>query len=321
MIALPDRATLIEVGPRDGLQSLGRWVPTADKVWLIERLAAAGFREIEAVGFVSPRFIPALADAEEVLERLPPLPGVRLRGLVPNARGAQRAAATRLDEVVALITASVAYTARNQNTTIERAVENAIESVRIAEAAGKAFSVAIGMALWCPLDGEIPEERVAAIVARLHGAGVRQMMLAGSMGMEDPVTLRARFARLLDRHPGLDLCYHVHDMAGLASANVLAAMDAGVRRFETSICGLGGGVATPEAIGNMPSEDIAQMMELCGVRTGIAARDAILAAREIAARLGLALPSRAGQFGDRAEILAHAHRKSSDRLRRTEEAS
>jgi hydroxymethylglutaryl-CoA lyase len=250
MITLPARAVVTEVGPRDGLQSLGRWVPTDEKLWLIQRLAEAGLREIEAVSFAHPRFIPDLRDAEAVLERLPPLPGVNLRGLVPNARGAERAAATRIEEMVGLITASVGYSRLNQNTTIEGALEQAILALRIAEKAGKRFSLGLGMAFWCPLDGLIPEERVMAIVARLYEAGLRELMLAGSLGFEDPPTLRTRFARILDRHPGMTLCYHVHDQAGLASANVLAALDAGVTRFEVSICGLGGGVATPEAIKN-----------------------------------------------------------------------
>lgn len=316
---LPPRATLVEVGPRDGLQSLGRWVPTEEKVRLIERLAAAGLTEIEAVGFASPRFIPHLADAEEVLACLSPLPGVRLRGLVPNARGAQRAAATRVDEIVALITASVAYTALNQNTTIARAVDNALEAGRIAARAGKAFSVAIGMALWCPLDGEIPPERVEAILAPLHAAGVRQVMFAGSMGMEDPAMVHARFTRWRARFPDLDPAYHVHDMAGLAAGNVLAAMQAGVVRFETSICGLGGGVATPEAIGNMATEDLAQMLELCGVESGVRAEAAIACAREVAARLGVTPNGRAALHGTRAEILAEARAKSAARLRQKEE--
>jgi len=309
MITFPARAIITEVGPRDGLQSLGRWVPTDEKLWLIQRLAEAGLTEIEAVSFAHPRFIPDLRDAEEVLERLPPLPGVKLRGLVPNARGAERAAATRIDEMVGLITASIAYTALNQNTTIEGALGQAIEASRIAERAGRRYSVGLGMAFWCPLDGLIPQERVLAIVARLHEAGVREVMLAGSLGMEDPPTVRARFARILDRHPDMALCYHVHDQAGLASANVLAALDAGVSRFEVSICGLGGGVATPEAIGNMPTEDLVQMLELCGVATGITSGAAISAARDIAARLALPLNSRAGIHGNREEALAHGRAK------------
>jgi hydroxymethylglutaryl-CoA lyase len=309
MIELPARAIVTEVGPRDGLQSLGRWVPTEEKIWLIQRLAAAGITEIEAVSFAHPRFIPDLRDAEEVLERLPPMPGVNIRGLVPNARGAERAATTRVDEMVGLITASVAYSALNQNTTVEGALEQAIAALRIAERAGKRFSLGLGMAFWCPLDGLIPEERVMAIVARLYDAGLRELMLAGSLGFEDPPTVRARFARILDRHPAMTLCYHVHDQAGIASANVLAALDAGVARFEVSICGLGGGVATPEAIGNMPTEDLTQMLELCGVETGLESGAVITAAREIAARLALALPSRAGQHGNRAEALAKGQAK------------
>lgn len=310
MISLPARAIITEVGPRDGLQSLGRWVPTDEKLWLIQRLAAAGIREIEAVSFAHPRFIPDLRDAEEVLERLPPMPGVNLRGLVPNARGAERAATTRIDEMVGLITASVAYSRLNQNTTIEGALDQAILALRIAERAGKRFSLGLGMAFWCPLDGLIPEERVMAIVARLYDAGLRELMLAGSLGFEDPPTVRARFARILDRHPGMILCYHVHDQAGIAAANVVAALDAGVTRFEVSICGLGGGVATPEAIGNMPTEDLTQMLELCRIETGLESGAVIGAAREIAARLALPLNSRAGLHGNRAEALAHGRAKN-----------
>jgi hydroxymethylglutaryl-CoA lyase len=309
VIRFPAHATITEVGPRDGLQSLGRWVPTEEKLWLLHRLMEAGITDIEAVSFAHPRFIPELRDAEEVLERLERRPGVHIRGLVPNAKGAERAAATRLDEMVGLITASVAYTALNQNTTISRAVEQAIESARIAERAGCRYSVGIGMAFWCPIEGDIPEDRVLDIVAKLHGAGVRSLMLAGSVGMEDPPTVHARFARVRDRHPDVRLAYHVHDQAGIAPANILAALDAGVDRFEVSICGLGGGVATPEAIGNMPTEDLVQMMELCGVATGMDSGSVIAAARDIAQRLDVPLSSRAGRSGNRAEVLAAGRAK------------
>jgi hydroxymethylglutaryl-CoA lyase len=306
VIRFPESTRVVEVGSRDGLQSLSHWVSTDDKVWLIDTLSDLGFGTIEVTGFVSPRAIPNLADADEVMARIRRRSGTVYRGLAPNARGAQRAVAAGCDEIVGLVTASEAYTARNQNMTVATAFEQAIASHRVVEAAGRRFVLAIGMAFFCPYDHEIPEARVLDLIDRAWNAGVRAIYLAGSLGMESPREVGERFGRIRDRWPDLDLGFHVHNMNGLAPATILCALDAGVDWFETSICGIGGGVATPTATGNFPTEDIVRMFEDCGVQTGLDTDAVMLAARSIANRLQIPVDSAAGRHGSRAEMKGKA---------------
>ncbi|MCC7272479.1 MAG: hydroxymethylglutaryl-CoA lyase [Alphaproteobacteria bacterium] len=303
MIAWPAAATVVEVGPRDGLQSFPRWVDTAVKVRMIDRLSDAGFPVIEAVSFASPKFIPNLRDAEEVMARVRKRPGAVYRGLVPNRRGAERAVGTGVDELAGLITASATYTRKNQNMTMDAAVEQAIGAFQVADGAGLGFVMGIGMAMWCPYEGVIAEETVLAIMRRLHEAGVRAFTLAGSMGMEDPRRVGRLFARAANAFPGVALGYHVHNMSGMATANILAALDAGVTMLEGSICGLGGGMAT-RAVGNLPTEDIVQMLNESGIATGVATDGAIAAAKDVAAMLDVPLQSNAAVYGSRGMVLA-----------------
>jgi hydroxymethylglutaryl-CoA lyase len=301
MIRFPQTSRIVEVGPRDGLQSLSRHVATDDKVWLIDTLSDLGFDTIEVTGFVSPRAIPHLSDADEVMARIRRRPGTRYRGLAPNARGAERAVAAGCDEVIGLVTASEAYTRRNQNMSMSAAFEQALASHRVVETAGRRFVLAIGMAFFCPYDHAIPEERVLDLISRAWDAGVRSIYLAGSLGLEHPREVSERFGRIRDRWPALELGFHVHNRSGLAPANILCALDAGVDWFETSICGIGGGVATPTATGNFPTEDLARMFAECGVDTGLDADAVTRAARAISERLAIPLESAVGRNGTRQE--------------------
>lgn len=297
----PARAEIVEVAPRDGLQSLPQALSTADKVWLVDALSDLGFGTVEVTGFVSPRAIPNLADADEVMARIRRRPGTVYRGLAPNARGAERAVAAGCDEIVGLVTASDGYTARNQNMTVQAAFEQAMTSHQVTAEAGRRFVLAIGMAFFCPYDGAIDAGRVLGLVDAAWRRGVRAIYLAGSLGLEHPREVSERFSRIRDRWPDLRLGFHVHDLGGMAPANILCALDAGVDWFETSICGIGGGVATPTATGNFPTEDLARMLADCGVETGLDARAVMLAARAISERLNLPLMSASGQRGDRRE--------------------
>jgi hydroxymethylglutaryl-CoA lyase len=297
----PASARIVEVAPRDGLQSLPHALSTDDKVWLVDTLSALGLGTIEVTGFVSPRAIPNLADADEVMARINRRPGAIYRGLAPNRRGAERAVAAGCDEIVGLVTASEGYTARNQNMTLGAALDEALASHQVARAAGKRFVLAIGMAFFCPFDGAIPENRVFGIIEAAANAGVGALYLAGSLGLEHPREVQERFACIRGRWPGLALGYHVHDMGDMAPANILCALENGADWIETAICGIGGGVATPTATGNYPTEDAVRMLADCGVETGLDPRAVMLAARAIAARLKLPLASAAGRSGDRAE--------------------
>jgi hydroxymethylglutaryl-CoA lyase len=305
LVNYPQKVTVVEVGPRDGLQSFHRSVDTETKVRLVDRLSEAGFPIIEVTGFVHPKFIPNLVDAEAVVERMERRPGTIYRALVPNLRGAQRAAAVgRLDELVGLSTASIRYTKLNQNMTIDATIDQGIASFKVAETAGMGFVMAIGVSMWCPFDGPIPQERVLDMVARLYNAGIRKFNLGGSLGMEDPRMTGDLFSRILDRYPNTVLAYHIHNMSGTAPASVLAAMDAGAQCFEGSICGIGGGVATPHAVGNIPTENIVQMFNDMGVSAGVETEAAIAAARDCAELLKIPRQSEASRYGSRSEQYA-----------------
>jgi hydroxymethylglutaryl-CoA lyase len=294
---------VVEVGPRDGLQSFSRWVDTGVKVEMIDRLSAAGLPVIEAVSFASPNAIPHLRDAEEVMERIKKRPGTTYRGLAPNRRGAERALATGVDEIAGLVTASATYTSKNQRMSIDQAVGEGVEAFRLADRAGRRFVMGIGMALWCPYEGRIPEALVLDLTGRFWAAGVRSYVVAGSMGMEDPVHVAHLFSRLFEEFPGIEVAYHVHNMAGMATANIIAALQAGVTAFEGSICGLGGGVATPRPIGNLPTEDIVQLLNTSGLETGLSTTAVVDAARDIAHMLDLPHQSHALLYGTREDLL------------------
>ena len=290
VLTLPKTMVVAEVGPRDGLQSFARWIDTDTKVRMIDRLSDVGLAVIEVSSFAHPKVVPHLRDAEAVFERIKRRPRTVYRALVPNARGAERATKVQVDEMLGLITISATYTRKNQNMTTDQAIEQNLESFRIAEASHIPFVMALGMAFWCAYEGLIPEDDVIAVVRRLHAGGVRRFYLAGSLGMEDPAYVNRLFLRLGERFPDAAFGFHVHNLSGMATANILAAIDAGVQWLEGAICGIGGGIAMPVklgSVGNFPTEDIVSMLSEMGIETGIDPDQAIAASHEIAAMLGI----------------------------------
>lgn len=306
MLNLPDKITISEVGPRDGLQSLDKWIETDVKVAMIDRLSRAGFPVIEITGFARNTVIPNLKDAEEVCARIERRPGTVYRALVPNVRGTERALYSKLDELLGLITVSETYLRKNQNMSLPQAIEQGIECFRTADRAGIGFVMAIGVAMWCAYEGTIPQDKAMAVLRQLREGGIRRFYLAGSMGMEDPAQVGALFRRAAKELPDCEFGYHVHNLSGWGTANVLAAVDAGASFIEGSICGIGGGIAMPTSVasvGNLPTEDLVGMFEAMGVRTGIDPSEAVAASREIAAMLGIEARSHAAHVGTRAELL------------------
>ncbi len=307
MIRLPASVEVVEVGPRDGLQSFPRAVDTDTKVRLVDRLSDAGLRTIEVTGFAHPRAIPNLADAQEVFERIRRKPGVVYRGLVPNARGAERAAAARADEVLGLTIVSETYLAKNQNMTRAQAIEQAIEAFRIAERHGMRFVMALGMSFWCPYEGTIPREKVLGLLRTLRNAGITRFYLAGSVGLEEPRHVNELFAQAYDALPDVQLGYHVHNLGGMGTANILAALDSGACAIEGAICGIGGGIAMPAtlgSVGNFPTEDLVRYLDLMGVCTGLDPLALEAAAADVAALLDITPRSHVGQGVTRERISA-----------------
>ncbi|MGD9828685.1 MAG: hydroxymethylglutaryl-CoA lyase [Hyphomicrobiaceae bacterium] len=308
MLHLPEKALVIEVGPRDGLQSLARTIDTETKVRMVDRLSAAGLPVIEVTGFAHPRVIPQLADAEAVLERITRRPGTIYRGLVPNARGAERAAG-RVDEMLGLITVSEAYLAKNQNMTRAQAVAEAIKAFAVAESCGARFVMALGMSMWCPYEGPIAPERTVSLLEEFHAAGMRRFYLAGSLGMEDPRQVNALFRQVRERFADIEVGYHVHNLSGCGTANVLAALDGGATFIEGAIAGLGGGIMMPTtmgAVGNLATEDIVALLSSMGIETGVKPADVASAARDVAAMLEIEPRSFATAVGGRADVMAAA---------------
>src|SRR5713226_2294571 len=192
--------------------------------------------------------------------------------------------------MLGLITVSASYTRKNQNMTMEEAIAQNLEALRIADTSHIPFVMALGMSFWCAYEGLIPEENVMAVVDRSYAGGIRRFYLAGSLGMEDPAHVNRLFRRLGERFPGAEFGFHVHNLSGMATANILAALDAGVHWLEGAICGIGGGIAMPTklgSLGNFPTEDLVAMLAEMGIETGIDPERAAALSREIAALLGI----------------------------------
>lgn len=303
---LPEKVLIREVGPRDGLQSLGRTISTADKIRMVDTLTAAGFRSIEFTGFAHPRVIPELADAEDVAAGIERRPGVDYRALVPSLRGAERAVAARVDTLVALLTASESYSRRNQNRSVAELVAEVGRVLELGRQEGVPVDVALGIAFFCPYEGRIREAHIEDLVAQLvetHGA--TDVYVATTVGMADPRHVFGLCSRLLDRWPDLGLGFHLHNTNGMALANAIAAAQAGVTTFEGSICGIGGGIAMPHGmgtVGNVPTEDLVHLFALSGVDTDLDPDAVLQAGRDIARIIGVESQSFMARGGSREQV-------------------
>lgn len=270
--------TVIDVFARDGLQTVlhepGLRTPTTEeKVRIIGQLDDAGVPEIEITGFVHPRVIPSLADAEDVARAVLARPHRAVyRALVPNFRGAERAMAVGVKKLSCLIVASETYQRLNSNMSVEQNVREIEKIARVAGEAGFEVTVGMGTSFICPYDGVLPEDYILGLVGRFVDAGIREVSLADSVGLAWPTLVRDRVRAIQRRWPHLHIGLHLHTLAGLALANVFAAYEVGVKTFEGSVGGIGGGIAMPvhtTNMGNVATEDLVYLFESCGVPTGI----------------------------------------------------
>jgi hydroxymethylglutaryl-CoA lyase len=292
--------TVYEVGPRDGLQNEAADVPTADKLALVGALAAAGIRRIEATSFVSPRWIPQLADAGEVTRALPRLPGVSYVVLVPNAKGLERLLASlraggegREDvEAAVFLSASESHNRRNLNRTVAETLGELEALVPAVRAAGLGVRGYVSTVFGCPYEGRIDPARPAEIAARLVELGCGQVSLGDTIGVATPADVRRALERILRGVPASRLALHMHDTRGTALANVVAGLEAGVATFDASIGGLGGCPYAPGASGNLATEDLVYLLHGMGHETGIDFAK-LIAAGALAQRLvGRRLPGK-----------------------------
>ena len=290
---LPPRVTIVEVAPRDGLQNEQAVVPAAVKVELIERLAGAGLPVVEATSFVNPRWVPQLADAEEVLARLRRRPGVRYPVLVPNERGLERALGAGAEEVAIFASATESFSRRNLNRSREEALEMFATVCRRAAAAGVRVRGYLSMVLGDPWEGEVPAAEVVAQGLRLLELGCFELSLGDTIG----VGTAGRVQELIEAFAGAGvepsrLAVHFHDTYGQGLANVLAALECGVTVVDASAGGLGGCPFARSATGNLATEDLVWMLDGLGVRTGVDVREVAAASAWVCERLGMPIPGR-----------------------------
>ncbi len=268
-MTLPTRVRIIDVGPRDGLQNEKQPVPADVKIQLVHRLQAAGLREIEVTSYVSPKWVPQMADNHEVMHGITRQPGVRYSVLTPNLKGFEAALADRPDEIVVFGAASEAFSQKNINCSIAESIQRFAPVVESARAAGIAVRGAMSCTVGCPYEGAVAPERVGYLAGLMKGIGVERVDVADTIGVGTPRAVQAAFDATL-RHFGIDqVSGHFHDTYGQALANTLAALELGVWNFQSSVAGLGGCPYAKGATGNVATEDLVFMLNGMGIETGI----------------------------------------------------
>ncbi len=294
---LPTTVTLVEVGPRDGLQNEAEPVSAAQKIGLIHRLQAAGCREIETTSFVSPKWVPQMADNAAVMAGVVRLPGVRYSVLTPNLKGFEAAIAnpaTRPDEIVVFAAATEAFSQRNINCGIEESIERFRPVVVAAHAHGIKVRSAISCAVGCPYQGEVSPDEVERVVLLMKAIGVDHCGVADTIGVGTPKRVQAAMERALKHFPLVQVSGHFHDTYGQALPNIYACLEMGIHTFDASVAGLGGCPYAKGATGNVGTEDVLFMLNGLGIETGIDIDKLVDAAAFISGVLGRKPVSRSG---------------------------
>ena len=296
--------TVTEVGTRDGFQAEPEFIATADKVATINGLIDAGVRSIEATSFVSPRALPQLADAAEVLAQVHRNSNVRLAVLVPNARGAERAAAAKADMMVGFISASESHCKTNLNKSIDQAIADFAEVVPIARQWDIKLRGAVATAFGCPFEGEVSLDNILKIVGSYDAHGIRNITFGDTTGMATPPVVTRVVDAVRSKYPDMEIALHFHNTRGVGLANVMNGLQLGVREFESSIAGLGGCPFAPGATGNICTEDLVYLLEECGYETGIDLGKLIDVAKDVERMMGRQLPGQMMKAGPRLKLMS-----------------
>ena len=289
----PSSVKLVDVGPRDGLQNEKQQVPAAIKVELVHRLQAAGLTEIEVTSYVSPKWVPQMADNAEVMAGIERQPGVRYSVLTPNLQGYQAAVLSQPDEIVVFGAASEAFSQKNINCSIAESIERFRPVVQAAVAAGIAVRGAISCAVGCPYEGEIAPERVEMVARLMSDIGVQHVGVADTIGVGTPLKVQRALDAALKHYTLDQVSGHFHDTYGMALANTLASLELGIWNFDTSVAGLGGCPYAKGATGNVATEDVVYLLHGMGIATGIDLDQLIDAGKFISDFLGRKPHSRA----------------------------
>jgi hydroxymethylglutaryl-CoA lyase len=293
-MGLPRNVKLVEVGPRDGLQNEKETIPAEVKIELVDRLSAAGFPNIEAASFVSPKWVPQMATSTEVMARIVRRPGTIYSALVPNMKGFEAAVAAKADEVVIFGAASEAFSQKNINCSIAESIARFDDVARAAKAQGLRLRGSVSCSLGCPYQGEVAPESVADVVRLLRDLGCDEIDIADTIGVGTAGQVKQLFEQLSAVFPIDRLAGHFHDTYGQALANILAALEAGVSIFHSSVAGLGGCPYAKGATGNVATEDVVYLLHGLGIHTGVDLEAVVDAGQFISAHLGRKAASRAG---------------------------
>lgn len=289
--------TVYEVSPRDGLQNETKVLPLEDKRALVEALVASGLRHVEVTSFVSPRWVPQLADAAELMQSLPAAPGVIYSALCPNATGLERAKAAQLKEIAIFLSASETHNQRNTNKSIQRSLEVFEELIPVARDAGMRVRAYISTVWGCPYEGAVDPRRALDIARELVRWGVYQVSLGDTIGVGTPRDTQRICELFLGEFASEQLALHFHDTRGTALSNVLVGLDLGIRTFDAAVAGLGGCPYAPGASGNLATEDLVYMLHGMGLETGVDL-EALIRAGQVAERVvGRPLPGKVHQAG------------------------
>jgi hydroxymethylglutaryl-CoA lyase len=297
-----DKLIVQEVAPRDGLQIEPTWVDTPDKIALINALSTVGFTRIEAGSFVSPKAIPALRDGEAVFQQIERQPGVIYVALIPNLKGAERALASRADELNLVMSASQTHNRANMRMSCESSLVAFGDIVQHVKGSGVLLNASVATTFGCPFEGKIDEDRVISIVDTYREMGIEGITLADTTGMANPRQVTRLVTRVLERLPAAALTLHFHNTRGLGLANVLAAYEAGARRFDAALGGLGGCPFAPGASGNICTEDLVNMCDEMGIPTGIDLEKLIALSRGLPALLGHDVPGQLAKAGRNCDL-------------------
>jgi hydroxymethylglutaryl-CoA lyase len=296
---LPESVSIYEVSPRDGLQNEKTPIPLEGKLELLKALVASGLTRIELTSFVSPRWVPQLADADELVKAAQLPPGVTVSALVPNAKGFERALAAGLKEIAVFMSASETHNRKNTNKDIATSLDTFEEVVPPARAAGLAVRAYVSTVWGCPYEGDVPVSASLAIARRLLELGCYQVSLGDTIGVGTPLQTRDIVKSFLAEIPASQLALHLHDTRGTALANALVGLELGIRDFDASVAGIGGCPYAPGAAGNLATEDLVYMLNGLGVKTGVNLELLIEAGRVAEVILGRKLPGKVHQAGAR----------------------
>ena len=296
------RLHIQEVGTRDGLQMEAQFVPTEDKIALINQLSQAGLAKIEVTSFTSPKAIPALRDAEVVMREIARQPGVVYTALVPNVRGAERAIESKTDELNLVMSVSATHNLANLRMTREQSFDGLAQVVRAAQQAQVPVNVSLSCVFGCPMEGDVDPAEMLGWAQRFIDLGVQGLTLCDTTGMAYPTQVAGITRAARERWPGAELTLHFHNTRGMGLANVLAAIDAGADRFDTSLGGLGGCPYAPGASGNVCTEEIVHALALMGYDTGVDMATLLAASRRLPALIGHETPSQIVKAGQRLDL-------------------